>query len=105
MGYLLQSTECCDGLGFEVGGAGDAGAGDAVVLDVLPDPLVGVEFGCVAGQEHQPQPAVGGGDECCGRAAAVDRMAIDDEVDRSGGRATSLSGSVGLTGGFEGGHG
>src|SRR5512135_2916565 len=94
MGYLLQSTECCDGLGFEVDGAGDAGAGDAVVLDVLPDPLVGVEFGCVAGQEHQLQPAVGGGDERRGRGGAVGGVAVDDEVDRPVGVVQQAPGGV-----------
>lgn len=38
----VLAMECCDGLGFEVSGVGDAGAGDAVMLDVGSDPLSGL---------------------------------------------------------------
>ena len=44
-GPFLEPSQGADGLGFEVVLAGDAGLGDPVVLDVLPDPFVGVELG------------------------------------------------------------
>jgi predicted homoserine dehydrogenase-like protein len=44
-GAFLEPAQGADGLGFEVVLAGDAGLGDPVVLDVLPDPFVGVELG------------------------------------------------------------
>jgi len=40
-------------LGFEVIGAGDAGAADPVVLDVLPHPLLRVQFRRIPRQEAQ----------------------------------------------------
>ena len=42
---FLEPSQGADGLGFEVLLAGDAGLADPVVLDVLPDPFVGVELG------------------------------------------------------------
>jgi hypothetical protein len=42
---LLEPSQGTDGLGLEVLLAGDPGLADAVVLDVLPDPFVGVELG------------------------------------------------------------
>ena len=44
MREFLQPAQRADDLGLEVVGSGDAGAPDAVVFDVLPDPLVGVEL-------------------------------------------------------------
>ena len=66
MGQFLQPAKSGGGLGFEVVLAGDTGLGDAVVLDVLPHPLVGVQFRRVAGQEEQLQPTLGSGDEFLG---------------------------------------
>ena len=63
VGHLLQSAERADDRGFEVVGVGDAGAPDAVVRDVLQDPLVGVELRGVGGQHEQSQSPVGGGNE------------------------------------------
>ena len=82
MGELLQPVQRGQGLGLQVVGSGDAGAADAVGLDVLPDPLVGVEFRGVAGQQDQPQPPVGGRDELLDGAGAVGGVAVDDEEDR-----------------------
>ena len=49
-GEFLQPTHGSNGFTFEVlFGLVDTGATDAVGFDVLPDPLVGVEFGRVAG--------------------------------------------------------
>ena len=45
VGQSLQAPERTGGFGFEVGGGGDPGATYPVVLDVLPNPLIGVEFG------------------------------------------------------------
>jgi hypothetical protein len=36
---FLQPPQGADGLGLEIGFAGDAGLADPVVLDVLPDPF------------------------------------------------------------------
>src|SRR5512144_640356 len=54
VGQFLQPVQRGHGLGLEVVGSGDTGAADAVGLDVLPDPLVRVEFRGVAGQQEQP---------------------------------------------------
>ncbi|WTL63605.1 hypothetical protein OG339_40525 [Streptosporangium sp. NBC_01495] len=53
-------------------------------LEVLVDPLIGVEIGCVAGQEEQAQPAAGTRDEITDRPGGVDRGAVDDQEDRPG---------------------
>jgi hypothetical protein len=50
----LQSVQRRQRLGLEVIGAGDAGAADPVVLDVLPHPLIRVQLRRIAGQEAQP---------------------------------------------------
>jgi len=42
-GPFLEPAQGADGLGLEVGFAGDADLADAVVLDVLPDPFIGIE--------------------------------------------------------------
>lgn len=55
------------------------------MLDVRLYPLVGVEFGRVAGQEEQLQAAVGGGHEFGGDLGPVCRVTVDDEVDRTTG--------------------
>ncbi len=44
-GPLLEPPQGVSGLGFQVLLAGDAGLADAVVLDVLPDPFVGIQLG------------------------------------------------------------
>jgi hypothetical protein len=44
-------------------GAGRRHAADPMILDVVPDLLVGVELRRVGGQEKQTQPAFGGVDE------------------------------------------
>jgi hypothetical protein len=44
-GAFLEPAQGVDGLGFEVLPAGDAGFADAVVLDVLPDPLIRIQLG------------------------------------------------------------
>ena len=44
VGKLLQPVQRGESLGLEVVGAGDAGPAHPVRLDVLPDPLVGVEL-------------------------------------------------------------
>ena len=44
MRHALEAAKGLDSKGFELIGARDAGAADAVVLDVLPDPLVGVQL-------------------------------------------------------------
>jgi hypothetical protein len=49
---FLQPPKGADGLGLEVGFAGDAGLADAVVLDVLPDPLS--RFAIVQGSLDKP---------------------------------------------------
>jgi peptide/nickel transport system substrate-binding protein len=42
---LLEPPQGADGLGFQVLLAGDAGLSDPVMLDVFPDPFIGVELG------------------------------------------------------------
>ena len=91
MGHLLQSPQCTDDLGLELVVAGDAGAPDAVVLDVLPHPLVGAELWGVGGQHEQPQPPVGGLDELLHGLAAVGGVAVDDQVDRPIGVSEELA--------------
>jgi hypothetical protein len=55
----LQPVHRGQRLGFEVVQPGDAGGADPVVLDVLPHPLVRVQLQWMAGQEAQPQLAIG----------------------------------------------
>ena len=45
-GQPLEAAQREDGLRLEVVFAGDSRPGDAVVLDVLPHPFVGVELNC-----------------------------------------------------------
>jgi hypothetical protein len=42
---LLEPPHGADSLGFKVFLAGDAGLADPVMLDVLPDPFVGIQLG------------------------------------------------------------
>ena len=44
-GAFLEPSQGTDGLGFQVCLASDASLADAVMLDVFPDPFVGIELG------------------------------------------------------------
>jgi hypothetical protein len=63
VGHRLQAAQRGDGEGLELVRTGNEGAADAAVLDLLPDPLVGVELRGVPGELEQPQLPVGGGGE------------------------------------------
>src|SRR5215218_633837 len=54
----LQPVERRQRLGFEVIGAGNAGAADPVVLDVLPHPLVRVQFRRIPRKNSRSRPPV-----------------------------------------------
>ena len=56
----------------------------AVVLDVVPDPLVGVELRRVGRQPEQPQRAIGGVDELGYRLGLMHRVVVDDDEHRPG---------------------
>jgi hypothetical protein len=75
------------------------------VLDVLPDPLVGVELWGVGGQHEQPQPALGGGDECGDGLGAVRGVAVDDQLDRPVGVVDQLLAELNPGGGEPAGEG
>jgi hypothetical protein len=68
-----------------------AGTPHAVVRDVLPHPLVGVELRGVGGQHEQLESAVGGGDEVLHGLRAVGGVAVDDQVDRAVGVGEQLA--------------
>ena len=79
-GEFLQSTHSSNGFTSEVPfGLVDTGATDAVGFDVLPYPLVGVEFGRVSRELEQAQLSMGRCHEVFDCFGPVDRMAVDNE--------------------------
>ncbi|MGH3518503.1 MAG: hypothetical protein ACRDQ7_14010, partial [Haloechinothrix sp.] len=56
-----------------------AGAADAVVLDVLPDPFVGVELRGVGGQDEDLDLAAGGLDELGVTVTPLSRAPMDGD--------------------------
>jgi hypothetical protein len=56
---------------------------DTIVLDVLPHPLIRVQFRRIPRQEAQAQPAAGRGGERLDRLGAVHRMAVQDQEHRA----------------------
>jgi len=57
----------------------DDHATDAVVLDMVPHMLVGIEFRRVGRKMEDPQAALGGIDKLSDLRATVDRMLVDDQ--------------------------
>ena len=55
----------------------------------------GLSSGEYAGQEEQPQPAVGGGDEPLRGPRSVGGVTVQDGVDRAGGVVQQLSAELG----------
>lgn len=77
-GQLLEPFECAGRLLVEVTGCGDARAADAVVLDVLLDPCVGVGVRGVGRQVEQAETAGGGGDKLFDDGGHMDGVIVDD---------------------------
>jgi len=77
---------CSNGFTSEVPfGLVDTGATDAVGFDVLPYPLVGVEFRRVSRELEQAQLAMGRSHEVFDCFGPVNRMAVDNEKYRATG--------------------
>ena len=84
IGEFPQPAHGSNGFASEVPfGLVDTGATDAVCFDVLPDPLVGVEFGRVGRELEQAQPSLDRSHEVFDCFGPVDRMAVDNEKYRA----------------------
>jgi len=85
-GEFLQSTHGSNGLTSEVPlGLVDTGATDAVGFDILPYPLVGVEFRRISRELEQAQLSMGRSHEVFDCFGPVDRMTVDNEKYRATG--------------------
>ena len=101
-GEFLQSTHGSNGFTSEVPfGLVDTGATDAVGFDVLPYPLVGVEFGRVSRELEQAQLSMGRSHEVFDCFGPVNRMAVDNEKYRATGVVHQPLAEVDESGGFE----
>ncbi len=78
---FLQSTHGSNGFTSEVPfGLVDAGATDAVGFDILPYPLVGVEFRRISRELEQAQLSMGRSHEVFDCFGTVDRMTVDKYI-------------------------
>ena len=101
-GEFLQSTHGSNGFTSEVPfGLVDTGATDAVGFDVLPYPLVGVDFRRVSRELEQAQPSMGRSHEVFDCFGSVDRMTVDNEKYRATGVVHQSLAEVDESGGLE----
>ena len=101
-GEFLQSTHGSNGFTSEVPfGLVDTGATDAVCFDILPYPLVGVEFRRISRELEQAQLSMGRSHEVFDCFRPVDRMAVDNEKYRATGVVHQSLAEVDESGGFE----
>src|SRR6266852_4411987 len=79
----LQGVESSGDKASEFGGSADNRSANPMIFHVVPDLLVGVEFRRIRWQEEQAESAFHAGDEVPYRPAAVNRVAVEDQENRT----------------------
>ena len=80
---LLQKAKVADDLPLHLLGSRDDLAANPVVLQIVPDVLVGIQLGRIGRKEEQPEFALNALQEAAHLHRLMGRMSVHDQEDRS----------------------